>query len=123
MELDTEHGTARLSTADLIGCRALAAMTHDQVTRIFTDALSLCGATIVKVASHAYPGQGLTCVAILEESHAVVHTWPESGIVHVDVFTCSGTLRTREAIAALGRIFEAETVTIHDVPRASGVPT
>lgn len=98
-------------------------MTHEQVMRLFTDALSACGATIVKVASHAYPGQGLTCVAILEESHAVVHTWPESGIVHVDVFTCSGTLHTREAIATLGRALDAETVTIHDVPRASGVLT
>lgn len=114
-----DEGTARLTVADLIGCRAVAGMTTAAAVEAFVSTLTDAAATIVQVVSHHYPGQGLTCVAILKESHAVLHTWPETGIVHVDIFTCSGSLRTGEAIAALGRIFAADRVDTRDVARAS----
>ena len=54
----------------------------------FWLALRDAGATIVEAVSHAYPGRGLTCVLMLAESHAILHTWPESRRVNVDIFTC-----------------------------------
>jgi len=44
---------------------------------------------VVKKLSHMFPPQGITLVYILSESHLVIHTWPESGVVHVDLVTCS----------------------------------
>jgi len=49
---------------------------------------------IVKKVSHMFLPQGITLVYILFESHIVVHTWPELGIIHVDMVTCS--LRTKK---------------------------
>lgn len=44
---------------------------------------------IVKKLSHMFSPQGITLVYILSESHLVIHTWPEFGVIHVDLVTCS----------------------------------
>jgi len=49
---------------------------------------------VVKKLSHMFSPQGITLVYILSESHLVIHTWPESGFVHIDMVTCS--LRTEK---------------------------
>jgi S-adenosylmethionine/arginine decarboxylase-like enzyme len=33
--------------------------------------------------------QGITGVAILGESHAAIHTWPENGQIFIDIATCT----------------------------------
>jgi S-adenosylmethionine/arginine decarboxylase-like enzyme len=96
-------------------------LTPDEAVQAFACALTEARATIVQVVSHLYPGQGLTTVAILEESHAVLHTWPEVGIVHVDIFSCSGSLDANAAIVSLGATFEAASIIVRDVPRASEI--
>ncbi|HVD93069.1 MAG TPA: S-adenosylmethionine decarboxylase, partial [Vicinamibacterales bacterium] len=50
-------------------------------------ALRGAGATIVRAVQHAYTNEGLTCVLVLRESHAVLHTWPETGTVNIDIFS------------------------------------
>jgi S-adenosylmethionine decarboxylase len=62
----------------------------------------------------------LTCVLILAESHAVLHTWPETGTVNLDIFSCSTRLESLAAIAALGRSFGAAHVSVQEIPRADG---
>lgn len=44
---------------------------------------------VVKKINHLFSPQGVTLVYILSESHLIIHTWPESGMVHVDLVTCS----------------------------------
>jgi S-adenosylmethionine decarboxylase len=46
------------------------------------------GATILETFTHAFVPQGTTIVLVLAESHASLHTYPESGIVFWDCFTC-----------------------------------
>ena len=83
-------------------------------------ALASAGATVVQTLSHNFPGAGLTCVLILAESHAVLHTWPETGTVNIDIFSCSTRLKSLEAIDDLSRSFGARRVTIQEVTRADG---
>lgn len=107
-------------TADLSGCAALSALAADEISDLFIAALGRAGATIVDTVSHAFPTAGLTCVVILRESHAVLHTWPETGMVNIDIFSCTPRLRSVDAIAALGRTLGATQVAIQEIPRASG---
>jgi S-adenosylmethionine decarboxylase len=86
----------------------------------FGGALRRAGATIVHELSHSFPGTGLTCVLILSESHAVLHTWPETGTVNIDIFSCSTRLKSLEAIDELRRSFGAQHVTVQEIPRADG---
>lgn len=112
--------TAASFSADLAACEALPVLTADEVAELFTAALGRAGATVVQAVSHAFPRMGLTCVLILRESHAVLHTWPETGTINIDIFSCTPRLRSVEAIHDLGRALGARQVSIQEIRRADG---
>ncbi len=68
--------------------------------------LTDAGATVCDVIAHRFEPQGVTVLAMLAESHASVHTYPEIGSMFVDVFTCGERadpeLAVRLLAAALG---------------------
>jgi S-adenosylmethionine decarboxylase len=109
-----------LYSVDLADCSNLARLSPEEVTAAFGAALRRAGATIVHGHSHAFPGRGLTCVFILSESHAVLHTWPETGTVNIDIFACSTRLKSLEAIDDLSKSFGAQHVSVQEIPRADG---
>ena len=114
------HKTPTLHAAELLGCALLSELTDASITAAFVAALTGAGATVVQTASHCFPGGGLTCVLILAESHAVLHTWPESGTASLDIFSCSPRLKSHAAINELGRAFGAASVSIQEIARAAG---
>ena len=114
------HETPVLFSVDLDGCEALATREPDEVIAIFANALERAGATVVQALSHACPGAGLTSVLILRESHAVLHTWPETGTVNIDIFSCSTRLKSLEAVNELRVAFGARRVSVQEIPRADG---
>jgi S-adenosylmethionine decarboxylase proenzyme len=109
-----------LHAAELLGCTVLPGLTADRVLACFSEALMNAGATVVQTVSHDFPGGGQTCVLILAESHAVLHTWPESGTANLDIFSCSPRLQSHSAIHELGRAFGASSVSIQEIARAAG---
>jgi S-adenosylmethionine decarboxylase len=111
---------ATLYSVDLANCSSLASLAPEEITAAFGAALRRAGATIVHGLSHDFPGTGLTCVLILTESHAVLHTWPETGTVNIDIFSCSTRLKSLEAIDELSRSFGARHVTVQEIARADG---
>lgn len=109
-----------LYSADLSHCDALAAFDGPAISRLFAAALRSAGGTIVQELQHAYTGAGLTCVLVLSESHAILHTWPETGAVNIDIFSCSTRLKSLAAIDELGRLLGARQVSVQEIPRADG---
>ncbi len=114
------EGQPILYLADLHGCSALATMTPDALRDVFVSALQRAGATIVDTIAHGFPGAGMTCMLILAESHAVLHTWPETGTVNIDVFSCTARLKSLAAIEEIGRSLEATSLSVREAPRANG---
>lgn len=114
------HGSPVLYSADLGGCAGLVDRALHEIMANFRAALQRAGATVVHEISHAFPDSGFTCVLILSESHAVLHTWPETRTVNVDIFSCSTRLKSLEAIEELRRSFGAREVTVQEIPRADG---
>ena len=114
------HVSPASFTADLSGCAALSALAADEIADLFIAALGRAGATIVDTVSHAFPAAGLTCVVILRESHAVLHTWPETGMVNIDIFSSSSRLQSLDAIGALKVSLGAGTMLVQEIPRAAG---
>lgn len=109
-----------LYAVELTGCTAMARLSPEALLATFAEVLTTAGASVVQRLSHRFPGAGQTCVLILAESHAVLHTWPESGTVNVDIFSCSSRLRSNAAIAELAKVFGATLVTVQEVLRADG---
>jgi S-adenosylmethionine decarboxylase len=102
--------------ADLAGCATDApAMTDADVLRTLCEAaVRDAGLTAVAALFHRFsptaseagapPGDGVTGVVLLAESHLAVHTWPELGVVTVDVHVCN---RGRDNRAAAAAVLEA----------------
>ncbi len=116
----SDHEQPVLYSADLGNCDALGMFDGEAISTLFAAALRGAGATIVQQLQHAYTGAGLTCVLVLSESHAVLHTWPETGTVNIDIFSCSTRLKSLAAIEELGRLLGARQVSIQEIPRADG---
>jgi len=114
------HVPPTLYSVDLGGCTDLGDRAPTEIMAAFCAALRGAGATVVQELSHSFPETGLTCVLILSESHAVLHTWPETGTVNIDIFSCSTRLKSLEAIDELRRSFGAHHVTVQEIPRADG---
>lgn len=43
---------------------------------------------VVKTVSHVFDPCGVTLIFILAQSHLAIHTWPESGLLHIDLVSC-----------------------------------
>jgi S-adenosylmethionine decarboxylase len=109
-----------LYSVDLSGCTNFVNRPPDEIMATFGAALRRAGATVVHEAYHVFPATGLTCVLILSESHAVLHTWPETGTVNLDIFSCSTRLKSLDAIDELRRSFGAREITVQEIARADG---
>lgn len=75
-----------------------------------TGALSGAGATVQEVIVHRFQPQGVTVLAMLTESHASVHTYPELGTAFVDVFTCGDAADPEHALKLLADALGAPPV-------------
>lgn len=51
-------------------------------------AIAKVGATLLKLEAVQFQPKGVTIVALLAESHASIHTYPDQGVLMADAFTC-----------------------------------
>ncbi len=114
------HDQPVLYSADLTDCDSTSLLSPEGVESVFAAVLGRAGATVVNSVAHVFPGAALTCVLILAESHATLHTWPETGTVNIDIFCCSTRVNGLAAIHELARAFGAANVTVQEIPRADG---
>jgi S-adenosylmethionine decarboxylase len=60
---------------------------------------------------------GVTGIAIVSESHLVIHTWPEYGYAAVDIFTCGSPRDPQAAVQVLHRLYDPERVGVMEINR------
>ncbi|MGI5131140.1 adenosylmethionine decarboxylase [Pseudonocardia sp. CA-107938] len=87
---------------------------------LLTDALVAAGARVLQVVDERFHPQGATVVAVLAESHASLHTWPEHGRAHVDVYTCGDSADPVKAVHLLAGSLHAGQVHVEVVERGGG---
>lgn len=62
------------------------------------------GLTMLSYHCHALQPAGVSCVGVLLESHISFHTWPEEGVITLDLFTC-GAKPLLPVVPTLERLF------------------
>jgi S-adenosylmethionine decarboxylase len=82
--------------AQYYGCDVTAMTNTFHMLGYFTKAIDKSGATLLRIAPHTFENNAMTIVAVLSESHASIHTYPEHGAVFVDLFTCGDKCDYRE---------------------------
>ena len=82
---------------DLYDCDQALLDDYEELQRLLEVALNLAGAKILRVFGEKFKPQGVTLLALLAESHASIHTWPEIGYAAIDLYTCGDTTNTHKA--------------------------
>lgn len=73
---------------NLYGCLSNLLDNEFFLSDMLENAAEACGAHVIQTMSHQFEPQGVTAICLLSESHISIHTWPETGMAAVDVFTC-----------------------------------
>jgi S-adenosylmethionine decarboxylase len=92
---------------DLFDCAGLDDAAR--VERVLRNTVAAAGATLIDFRLHGFgPGQGVTAIALLAESHISIHSWPEHGYAAVDLFLCGERHDLDAAVAILIAGFAAK---------------
>lgn len=104
--------------AEFADCPAAGISTVASVERLFIDTLASHGGTILGQVTHQFEPFGATIVVMLAESHASLHTWPESNSVCIDMFSCTPALDADTAITDLAQVLKAGRVNRQTLDRS-----
>jgi len=89
----------------------------ERVSEILKQAVEACGATLLNTYTHVFtPYNGVSGVAVLQESHIAIHTWPELGYAAVDIFVC-GNVDPYKAIPVFQEAFQPHNIQVMEFKR------
>ena len=100
---------------ELWGCANLNS--PEIVERALLDIVEALSLTLLSLNVHPFSPIGVTGVAIVSESHVVIHTWPELEYAAVDVFTCGEQRNPEDAVPVLREYFAPERIQIMEMTR------
>ena len=100
---------------EMWGCQNLDSVeTAERALRDMVVALDL---HLLDLKVYPFSPIGVTGMAIVSESHLVIHTWPEYGYAAVDLFTCGEARDPQEALTILRENFQPERIGIMEINR------
>ena len=108
--------------ATLEGCPFEILDDPEHVERLLRESIEVGGFTNLHTHVHRFEPQGVTGTAVLSESHIAVHSWPELGVLFVDMATCSGIEATNAAFDRICELVPHQRIKRQDIGyRAPGI--
>jgi len=101
----------------LKGCDTFLLNDELIVKNLITNAAEICSSKLLAINSHKFEPQGVTCLAMLAESHISIHTWPEKGMAVCDVFTCGAHTEPEKAVEYMRLALEAKDIIVNEFVR------
>ena len=126
LELDGRAGECRPAhTTQPMRLHAMDAWVRDPF--VLTDAgelkaalhaaASAGGATVVGEEFYEFPNGAVTGVLLLAQSHLSIHTWPELGLVNIDLLTC-GEMDGGLVLATIRERLDVDRANVRCIERA-----
>lgn len=109
--------------ADLHGCRNNF-YEHLLLEVLIADACRQAGLNVIDTMGKTLSGPqgtGATAIALLSESHASAHTWPEWNYAAVDVFGCGAPEKVWQAFHNICALFNPMYISLRQVERYAEV--
>jgi S-adenosylmethionine decarboxylase len=103
---------------DLYDCDPVILDDYEELQRLLEASLVMAKATILRIFGEKFQPQGVTLLALLAESHASIHSWPEIGYCAIDLYTCGDTTQTHKAAKFLADKLKAKTVEQKELERS-----
>ncbi len=86
------------------------------LTALATAAVQAGGGHVLDTSHVVFPNGAVTLVLILAESHLSIHTWPEEGLIALDLFSC-GAIDGQRVIDELAASLCLADTSVHRVQR------
>lgn len=113
----TFQARGKHALATLINCNVSLLTDEKRLREITEQAATASGATVLKTASHSFEPPGVTVVAVLAESHASLHSYPDAALVFWDCFTCGDQCDPAKSVEVLKELLEAEEARLEVIER------
>ncbi|CAB9522935.1 Polyamine aminopropyltransferase [Seminavis robusta] len=89
---------------DIQGIEAAFLDSEERLAAAMVQTVEEAGLTMLSYHCHKLDPAGISCVGVLLESHISFHTWPEEGVITLDLFTC-GANPLLPVIPVIERLF------------------
>jgi spermidine synthase len=122
IEMPTPAGSrfaGRHVLAEFHGVDTALADDPARLRNLLGTALERAGARVCEIVDKRFEPHGVTVLAMLEESHASIHSYPERGAMFVDVFTCGEKADAEKAVRLLQDELAPSDVCIRTVARGA----
>src|SRR6266852_6800312 len=98
---------------EMWGCQNLDSV--DTAERALREMVVALDVNLLDLRVYPFSPVGVTGIAIVSESHLVIHTWPEHGYAAVDIFTCGSPRDPQAAVEVMRRLFEPERIGVMEI--------
>ena len=100
---------------ELWGARGISSVVN--IRSILKESVKACGATLLKLDLHKFtPSGGISGIAVIQESHVSIHSWPEYNYAAVDVFVC-GEVNPYKVVPVLKKRFKPKDIQVMELKR------
>jgi S-adenosylmethionine decarboxylase proenzyme len=92
---------------DIKGIEADFLDSEERLSKAMVDTVAAAGLNMLSYHCHSLVPKGVSCVGVLLESHISFHTWPDEGVITLDLFTCGSNplipvVKTIEKLFGIG---------------------
>ena len=105
--------------AEFYGCDERVLGDIEKIRNHMLTAAGTIGAVVMGETFHRFTPRGVSGAVVISESHLAIHTWPESGYVAIDIYTCGG-LDPNPAVRELANSFGTKRYRVQEILR--GLP-
>src|SRR5512141_3054641 len=103
----------------LAGCPRPLLDDAPAIERAVRRAAAATGAHVLQVISRQFEPHGVTVLALLAESHASLHTYPEAGVAFWDCFTCGAECDPQRSVPILIEALRPNAIRQEEIARSA----
>lgn len=86
--VDEHQPSGQHLLVDLKNVEAAFLDSEERLAQAMVDVVREAHLTLLSYHCHSLQPAGVSCVGVLLESHISFHTWPDEGVITLDLFTC-----------------------------------